>query len=997
MHHRTLPRTLHIDQPSPHIDWTAGNVQLLTEAREWKDRNGTLRAAVSSFGISGTNAHIILEHTPQPTATEDSTGTESDAAPVAPDEEPQPWLLSAHTPEALRAQADRLHHHLESLPDDTSSAAVAHALATRRGALDHRVSFAAAGRDEALSALRQLADEGPLGARETSPQLPRLAFLFSGQGSQRAGMGRELHHRHPVFARAFDAACAALDPHLGRSLSEIVFGDDGELLDRTAYTQPALFALQTALYRLMESVGVTPDRVAGHSIGSITAAHVAGVLSLADAATLISARGRLMQALPAGGAMVALSLDEPTTAALIAGHESVASIAAVNGPRSTVVSGAEEAIADITARAVEQGAKTRRLTVSHAFHSPLMEPVLAEFRTVLAGLEFHAPNLPVVSDLTGGVATAEELSSPDYWTRHLRETVRFADALRTLETAGSTVYLELGPDAVLSTMAVDTLPTAPLFTLLRRDRPEGTTVAGALGELWATGVEVNWTQWFAAADPAVRDLPTYPFQRERYWLDARAADKGDVTTAGLDTADHPLLGAAVELADGSGTVHTGRMSLRTHPWLADHALSGAVVVPGSALLDLALYAGEAIGAPTVEELTLRSPLVIPPDGAVQLQLTVGADDGEGHRPITIHARPADADEPWAEHASGALGNTVTPVEPVSAEWPPSGAESVPVASAYEDLERLGYSYGPAFRGLRAAWRRGDVRYAEISADAGQPDPAGPGHIIHPAVLDSVLHPLALEALEEPAGLRVPFVWVGVRAFGGSTTSPLRVRLTPVGNDRTHILVTDQHNTPVLSVDGLVLRAVDPARLAAGTGGGRLHQVRWTPLSGSVATAGWVEYEEASGSSDVPHLVWRAPERPDPHRTAELLRGWLDDERSGAARLVVVTQGALAVRAGEAVAGLDQSSLWGLVRTAQSEHPGRFVLIDTDDTPASQQALSQALATNEPQLALRNGTPHTPRLTPLTHTTHPQPTLNPHGTVLITGATGALGTLIAEHL
>ncbi|MFE3288749.1 acyltransferase domain-containing protein, partial [Streptomyces sp. NPDC059233] len=427
-------------------------------------------------------------------------------------------------------------------------------------------------------------------------------------------------------------------------------------LHRTEFTQPALFALETALYRLLESWGITPGLVAGHSIGSVAAAHVAGVLTLPDAATLIAARGRLMQALPSGGAMVALSLDEESARALLTGHEAAAGVAAVNGPRATVVSGSGEAVREIAARAAEAGAKTRRLTVSHAFHSPLMEPMLESFREVVAGLAFQAPVIPLVSDLTGRLASAEELASPDYWTRHVRETVRFADALRTLRAEGAGVFLELGPDAVLSTMAADTLPDAVLLPLLRRDRAEGSALPEALGGLWAAGVPVDWAAYFGGrgTDTAVPALPTYPFRKDRYWLDVPGGNRTDVGGAGLGAADHPLLGAAVELADGSGVVHTGRISLRTHPWLADHALLGTAVVPGAALLDLALYAGRTSGSPRVAELTLTAPLPVPEEGAVQIQLTVGAAGDGGRRPVTLHAREAGTQDAWTEHASGLL-------------------------------------------------------------------------------------------------------------------------------------------------------------------------------------------------------------------------------------------------------------------------------------------------------------------------------------------------------
>ncbi|MFC9312027.1 SDR family NAD(P)-dependent oxidoreductase, partial [Streptomyces sp. NPDC057011] len=988
MRHGVLPRSLHIDEPSPHVDWSAGAVELLTESVDWPERGRPRRAAVSSFGISGTNAHVVLEHVPDPAP---EPAPEPAPAPV-----PLPWLLSARTPEALRAQAERLSAYAGTRTEGELADAV-RALATGRGALEHRAAFVAGDREDAQGVLRLLAAGDPSRAtvREVPADPPRTAFLFTGQGSQRAGMGRELYERYEVFARAFDAACAALDPLLGGSLREIVFREDDDTpLNRTEFTQPALFALETALYRLLEAWGVTPGLVAGHSIGSVAAAHVAGVLTLADAATLIAARGRLMQALPPGGAMVALSLDEDAARALLAGHEASAGIAAVNGPRATVVSGTEEAVREITARAGEAGAKTRRLTVSHAFHSPLMEPMLAAFREVVTGLAFHAPAIPLVSDLTGRLASAEELASPDYWTRHIRETVRFADALRTLRDEGAGVFVELGPDAVLTTMAADTLPDAVLLPVLRRDRAESAALPEALGGLWAAGAPVDWAAYFGGrlAPPAA--LPTYPFRRDRYWLDAPAGNRTDVGGAGLGVADHPLLGAAVELADGSGVVHTGRISLRSHPWLADHALLGTAVLPGAALLDLALYAGRAAGAPEVAELTLTAPLPVPEDGAVQVQLTVGAADAAGRRSVSVHAREDGTQDPWTEHASGLLApeTEAGAVTDAPAAWPPAGAEPVDVSAAYEDLAGLGYAYGPAFRGLRAAWRRADgTWFAELApAATGGADDARRGFPVHSALLDSALHPLALEGPGETGGLRVPFSWAGVRAHGGVASDVLRVTLTPAGSDRTGLLVTDESGHPVLSAEALTVREADPARLRAGRGtGSTLHRVDWVPYDRAEPAE-----PDAAGS---PYVVLAAEPEASPYGVLEALRGWLEDERSADARLAVVTRGASAVRADEPVAGLEQAPLWGLVRTAQSEHPGRFVLVDTDGSEASEAALGRALASAEPQLALREGRLFVPRLAVL-----PQPEprsclLRAGGTVLLTGATGALGALVAEHL
>ncbi|MFJ6217177.1 SDR family NAD(P)-dependent oxidoreductase [Streptomyces sp. NPDC092296] len=1019
MRHGLLPRSLHIDEPTPHVDWSAGGVALLTEETPWPDRPGPRRAAVSSFGISGTNAHVILER-PEP-----EPEPEPEPAPASPPDAPDtPWLLSGHTAEALRARAGRIADFLERHP----AAALADATRTlaTRSAFEHRASFVAADRAQALAALAALATGGAGEVRRSGiahsgaavPAALRTAFLFTGQGSQRAGAGRALHATYGVFAAAFDEVCAALDPHLDRPLRDIAFAEEGSaaaaLLDRTGYTQPALFALETALFRLLEHFGVRPDAVLGHSVGAVAAAHAAGVLSLADAAALVTARGRLMQDLPPGGAMLAVAVDERAAAELLTGLGDRVSLAALNGPRAAVLSGAADAVDEVERRARESGARTRRLSVSHAFHSPLMDPMLARFRAVVAGLTFRTPDIPVISDLTGRVAGPDELAAPEYWTSHARNTVRFADGVLALRDSGIGAYLELGPDAVLSTAAADSLPDgAVLLPLLRRDRPEVRSLPEALGALHTAGGAVDWHTYTAGLGGRRADLPTYPFQRERYWLDvpARPADGAD-TGAGTH---HPLLGAAVELAGGGGTLHTARLSLRSHPWLAGHCVLGAVVLPGTALLEAALHAGRQAGSPVVEELTLSAPVLIPDEGSVQLQLAVGAEGPDGRRTVAVHGRADDdgAAGPWTLHAAGTLAAD-PPGAPQAAAgpWPPAGGVPVGLERAYQDLAGLGYGYGPLFQGLRAAWRHGDGSWSAEVALPASPGADGSGFALHPALLDSALHPLALAAgADGSGGLPVPFSWTGVRLLTTGARS-LRVRLTPGGPSGTGLLLTDEAGAPVFAVDRLTVRDADPALLVAArrTANG-LYRVDWVEPERPDASAAPTERTpapvssaEAARAADADgaftgDALLTAEEPASPHGTLRTLLGWLADERLAGSRLVITTRRATAVRAGEPVPGLGQAALWGLTRTAQTEHPGRFVLVDTDGEEASRQALGAALATGEPQLALRAGRVLVPRLVRAAVPAEPAaaPQALARGTVLVTGATGALGRLISERL
>ncbi|MFI5758992.1 type I polyketide synthase [Streptomyces sp. NPDC051569] len=528
MRHGTLPKSLYTDNPTSHVDWTAGAARLLTDAVAWPDTGRARRAAVSSFGASGTNAHLVLEQAPQDPA------PVAPAGPGTPAEAPEalPVLLSGRTGNALRDQARRLLAHTRLHPD-TSLTDLAFSLATTRTVFEHRAALTVTGRDDLLDGLTALA-EGSTASHVVEHQLERtgkLAFLFSGQGSQRLGMGRELYERFPAFASALDAVLTELDARLDHPLREVIWGDDADPLNETGRTQPALFAIEVALFRLVESWGVTPDFLAGHSIGEIAAAHVAGVFSLADASRLVAARAGLMQALPRGGAMVAVQATEDEVSPLLTDRVSVA---AVNGPTSIVLSGDEDVVLEVAAQLEEQGRKTSLLRVSHAFHSPLMDPMLDGFRRVAESLDFQAPRIPVVSNLTGELAKTGELASADYWVRHVREAVRFADGVRTLADRGVTTFLELGPDGVLSALAQESAPGAVAVPVLRKGRAEEATLVTAFARLHVHGAGPDWSAFFAGTGADWLDLPTYAFQHGRFWPDAMP---GLTTTADAGERD----------------------------------------------------------------------------------------------------------------------------------------------------------------------------------------------------------------------------------------------------------------------------------------------------------------------------------------------------------------------------------------------------------------------------------------------------------------------------
>ncbi|MCO7197027.1 polyketide synthase dehydratase domain-containing protein, partial [Pseudonocardia sp. McavD-2-B] len=805
LRHGVLPRSLHAERPSADVDWTAGAVALLDAAVDWPETGRPRRAGVSSFGISGTNAHVILEQAPHTDA--QAPAAEVSAPAVVP------WPLSARTATALDTLRARLTGSVTAL----SPLDVGASLATGRATFEHRAVLLGSG-DEVTEIARGVAGEG------------LTALLFSGQGSQRLGAGRELHARFPVFAEAFDETAALLDaalPDNDATLREVLWGTDAEALDDTGRAQPALFAIEVALYRLVTSLGVVPDLVGGHSIGEIAAAHVAGVLSLDDAATLVAARARLMAALPRGGAMLAVGATEDEVAPLLTAG---VSLAAVNGPSSVVVAGDTDGIAAVEEHARARGWRSTRLRVSHAFHSPLMEPMLAEFRAVAAGLTYHEPRIPVVSNLTGSVAEVADICSADYWVRHVRGTVRFADGVTALAARGVTTLVELGPDGVLCGMAQESLPEgAVAVPLLRRDRPEELSLVTGLATAHVRGTTVDWARLFDGTGASRVDLPTYPFEHTRYWP-APVRGAADVTAAGLTTADHPLLGAAVELAGDDGVLFTSRLSVRTHPWLADHGVQGRALLPGTAFVELAVRAGDEVGCTRVEELTLAAPLVLPERGGVRVQVRVGPADARGRRTLGVFSRPEDADGlPWSQHATGVLGSGTTAPDGLdTTAWPPAGAEPVDLEGCYERLAGIGFDYGPSFRGLHAAWRRDGEVFAEVTL----PDGAGTdttGFGLHPALLDAAQHAAAYGDLGAISRGGLPFTWEGVQLFAAGAGT-VRARIAATGEDTVSITVFDAAGGPVLTADSLVSREV-PADTGADRYDDALFRQDWAPLGG----------------------------------------------------------------------------------------------------------------------------------------------------------------------
>jgi pimaricinolide synthase PimS1 len=1036
MRHRTLPRTLHVDRPTSRVDWSAGAVDLLTEERDWPGTaDRPVRAGVSSFGISGTNAHVILESAPREPAGE----AERTDPPVIP------WVLSGRDPEALRAQARGLVDALEAGPAP-HPADIGFSLATGRASgFEHRAVLLGGDRPEARRRLALLAaGEAAPGVATGTARERGLAFLFTGQGAQRAGMGQDLYASFPVFADALDEVLARFDRLLEHPLRTVMFAQPGApqaaLLDRTEFAQPALFAFETALFRLLESLGVHPRLVAGHSAGEPAAAHVAGMLSLDDACSLVAARGRLMGRLPAGGAMASINATEAEVAEALADAELIGTagpvgLAAVNGPEAVVVSGAERAVLAVMASFEARGRRTKRLRVGHAFHSALMEPMLAEFDEAASGVTVRPARVPMLSGVLGEVADAEAVGAPGYWVRHVREPVRFADMVRGAAGLGATAFLDVGPDASLSAMARECLPDdadAVFAPTLRKDRPEAETLMSALAELYVQGTPVDWAEVFAGSGAHRVDLPTYPFRRRRYWLTARPSGGGDPASLGLVPVGHPILRALADTGDGEAVALTGRLSVRAQPWLADHVVAGATVCPGTAFLDMAATAGRQVGRPVVEELTLTAPLVIEDEEPVRLRVEVGEPDGQGRRPVRVLARPASpgAGE-WTGHAEGTLAASAAPERFEPAAWPPPGAQGVPIDGLYEALADGGLGYGPAFRGLRAVWRLGDETFAEVVL----PETAGADRfVLHPALLDAALHPLVLAAWTDgDEELRLPFSWSDVR-IGTGTAATVRVRLARRESGEVAVTATDESGRVVIEAGGLTLRPLPQGRWRDRTGLVRRSAFRldWRPVPapraappggrrlaaigpgapGLLAADHYPDVPALSAALDagaappdiaflsVPEVPDRTPDavRETTHLVLGALQTWLAEDRLSGARLVVISRDAVAAVPGDRSPGLGHAPLWGLLRSARSEHPGRFGLLDLDGAEESLSAVPAALAVDEPEIAVRRGGLHAPRLAPLTAGSSEPPALgSAGGTVLVTGATGGIGRVLTRHL
>ena len=1014
LNHDSLPPTLNVDRPSPHIDWSAGTVRLLTEPVPWPVTDHPRTAAVSSFGISGTNAHLILQQAPTPPA-EPATGQAQDGVEFGP----PLWPVSARTPAALCAQADRLHQHLICHPDlDLTD--VAYSLGSTRTHHSYRAVITAPvasvdPREDLLDALDALR------TGQAHPQLTRhhylahlrgkTVFVLPGQGGQYPGMGKELYEHHPVFAETVDDCDNALHPFTGWSVREVLCQDPAApALDRVDVVQPVLFTMMVSLAELLSRYGIVPDAVIGHSQGEIAAAYIAGVLPLPEAARVVARRSQALSALCGSGAMASVLLGADELQPRLRPWSEALSIAAINGPSHTIISGHPAALEEFTAACDRDGIHIRAIAVDYASHSAQIEPLRERLLAELADLTPMPASIPLYSTV-GEALSAGPLDTTtmdaDYWYRNLREPVRFHDRVVERLAAGECTFVELSPHPVLAPAITDTLAQAAgrtqsaVITTLHRDRSDQDSLATALAQLHNHGHSPSWRALYP--DARTVGLPTYPFEHRRYWLAPTAT--GDACGLGLDRAEHPLLGAVAELADQDQVMVSGRLSPGTEGWLVGHQVNDTVVFPAAGFIEVMLRAGELTGCPVIDELVLHTALILSEQVPTDLQILVHPLDERGRRPFSVHSR-AGGQHAWTLHASGAL----------SADQPAAGSPPVPAPGVaaldqddfYERLAQRGYRYGGLFRSLRGIGSdpaRPEVVCAEVALPAGA-DVTGYG--IHPALLDAALHPLAcvLDRAGEAdsALLRLPYALSGITLYATAATQ-LHVHLTRTGEDTFTLHATDPTGAPVITISALTLRAVSdqiggPTPIAGLSDS--LFELTWPPMPvlpgpSAAPPSAWAVCTEspeqlpASLSGGAIHtdlatltpcpdlVIWplpRAEEKAggeaDPLRRVHTLtrhvlaqlQSWLARPDTANTRLMIITCRAVNVSAYDGVPDLAHAAVWALLHTAQTENPDRIILLDTDDTAATEKNLLAIVSTppaGEPQLALRNGVAHIPRL------------------------------------
>jgi acyl transferase domain-containing protein/acyl carrier protein len=743
LRHRTIPAHLHFRTPSPHIHWGELPLQVPTKSMAWNPIEGRRIAGVSSFGFSGTNAHVVLEETPETAASSPASSARAYL-----------FTLSARDERALAEMAGRYARAVRDRRDD-ELADICFTANHGRSHFARRAAIVARSISALESGLNALAQGTTAPHLRTASVIrrdpPRIAFLYTGQGSQYAGMARGLYETVPVFRAALDRCAAGLAPYLDRPLLEVLFTAEGQatLLDETAYTQPALFALEYALTELWAAWGVKPNVLIGHSVGEVVAACVAGVVELEDALHLVAQRGRLMQSLATGGAMAAISATEAEVAEAIAPHAARVSIAAINGPAQTVISGASSAIATLCSTFVTKGVRCQPLTVSHAFHSPLVDPILERFEDEVAGLRLSRPRLRIISNLSGRVAEPDELTQPAYWRRHVRDAVRFADGLRALQSLRPDLLIEIGPHPTLLSFAgaVFEGEDPQRIASLRKGKPDWDQMLEALASVYLAGAEIDWQVHAATHDgfvPRVTDLPTYAFQRERFWFRAQSSER----SSGIRRGGHAVLGARLRVASPA-VVHEAHIGAAAPAFVREHRVQDRVVLPAAAYLDALIACGRTVlrtDRISIEDVIVQEAMLLADDGALRAVQTVCERADSGAHAVTISSQPLEGDDDaWTTHVTAHM--RAAPTDVASSEAADLAAlqtrcrESIDPGAFYADFERRGLNFGPGFRSIRRLARGDGEALGEVALD-DQLARDGAGYLFHPVLLDGCLQVMA---------------------------------------------------------------------------------------------------------------------------------------------------------------------------------------------------------------------------------------------------------------
>ncbi|HET9172179.1 MAG TPA: SDR family NAD(P)-dependent oxidoreductase [Actinospica sp.] len=978
-----LPKSLHVDEPTPHVDWSSGAIRLLTEPTPWPDRGRPRRAGVSAFGISGTNVHVILEQAPEPPAPAD---------PTAPPTGNVAWRLSARDDEALRIAAAQLDDFLTAHPA-ADWAAIAPAL-DRRTALTRRAVVIGDTEDELRAGLRALASGQDAAANlvlgTSRPRGAGPVFVFPGQGGQWLGMGADLASADPVFAAALDECDAALLPYTGWHVRDVIRQTpDAPDVTSPEVLQPALWSLMVAQARAWKAAGIEPAAVVGHSQGEIAAACVAGALSLDQGARICTLRSRATGTLvgTTGLASLAMPLDEVRRR--IAPYGDKLSVAVHNSPTSYAVAGELGSVRRLVDECTAAGLRARIIESAWASHSPWVEPIRTRVVTELAGIDARDAEIPMMSTVHADWIDTSRLDS-GYWYANLREPVRFEESVRALLAQGFDTFIELGPHPVLGYSVEETaddagVPVATLASLSRKASCGPRHVAVSHAQAWSVGLPVRAK---APSAGARVDLPGYPFRHQRYWL-TTSSEGNDPSATGLTATGHPLLTAVVDLADSEHTVFTGRLATSAQPWLADHRVGDTAIFPGTGFVDLAILAADRAGSTRLEELALQAPLTLPEQGSVQLQATLTGDT------LTIYSRAQDADrdEPWTQHAVATFadGHREEARPDLAACWPPAGAEEIDLDGFYERLATSGYVYGPAFRGLTAAWRLDGATYAEVvlpEQKARTADSAAQ-YAIHPALLDAALHAAGHDAAAD-GEIWMPYSWTDVELFATGATR-LRVRLSPTAGDHRVTLDAADHTGRAVFHGTLTLRPMP--RTAVSADPQSLYHLEWSPIepaepAEAAAPRSYTVLDPANAARTldsgiaVPEVAILPCFAPDADIDADedladsvtamlakvltAVQAWFADPRYAESALVVVTRGAVSTEPGEDVPDLISAPVWGLIRSAQSEQPGRITLLDLDTPSTADPDWATLVSTlscveDEPQLAMRFGRFLAPRL------------------------------------